>query len=74
MRINLKITKEGGPGKQSVFTFVLRTMDEDTTSNFSSIADAPDHLRKQYTPLNEVFLSHPTEFPQRGPPESDSDG
>ena len=50
------------------------TMDEDTGSSLSSIVCAPDHLTEQYAHLNEVFVAHPTEFPQRGPPESDSDG
>eukprot|EP00731_Ephydatia_muelleri_P032049 Em0023g556a len=41
-------------------------------SNFSSIADVPDHLERQYGPLGEVFQSHGLSLPQRTPPESNS--
>ena len=50
-------------------------MDElDSTSNFSSIAEAPGRLDKQYAPLSEVFESHSTELPDQGSPESNSEG
>lgn len=46
----------------------------DTTSNFSSIAEAPNHLERQYAPLSEVFHGHSAELPQRGPADSNSEG
>ena len=56
----------------------LDTMDDllsaDTNSNFSSIAEAPDHLPQQYVPLSEVFQAHSAELPQLDTPESNSDG
>ena len=47
--------------------------DSDIVSNFSSIADAPDHLQTQYDPLGEVFKVHPHLVPSAKPPESNSD-
>ena len=47
--------------------------DADIVSNFSSIADAPDHLETQYDPLIEVFKEHPHILPSPKPPESNSD-
>lgn len=53
---------------------VLLNMDDsDIVSNFSSIADAPDHLQTQYDPLGEVFKVHPHLVPSAKPPESNSD-
>lgn len=51
----------------------IRTLSE-SMSNFSSIADVPDHLEGQYGPLGEVFKSHGLSLPQRTPPESNSGG
>ena len=47
--------------------------DSDIVSNFSSIADAPDHLETQYGPLSDVFKEHPHLLPSPKPPESNSD-
>ena len=47
--------------------------DSDTVSNFSSIADAPDHLQTQYDPLGGVFKVYPHLLPSAKPPESNSD-
>ena len=47
--------------------------DSDILSNFSSIADAPDHLQTQYDPLGEVFKVHSHLVPSTRPPESNSD-
>ena len=53
---------------------VLLKMDDlDIVSNFSSIADAPDHLQTQYDPLGEVFKVHPHLVPSAKLPESNSD-
>ena len=49
-------------------------MRSESMSNFSSIADVPDHLERQYVPLGEVFQSHGLSLPQRTPPESNSAG
>ena len=46
----------------------------ETTSNFSSIAEVPDHLERQYGPLTEVFHTHSTDLPQHGSPDSNSEG
>ena len=47
--------------------------DSDIVSNFSSIADAPDHLETQYDPLGDVFKVHPHLLPSPKTPESNSD-
>ena len=46
----------------------------ETTSNFSSIAEVPDHLERQYGPLTEVFHTHSADLPQHGSPDSNSEG
>lgn len=55
-------------------TVMEEPLSVDTTSNFSSIAEAPDHLERQYAPLSEVFHGHSAELPQRGPADSNSEG
>ena len=56
----------------------LTEMDEllslDTTSVFSSIADAPVRLDRQYSPLEEVFQSNRTNLPDHHMPEPNSEG
>ena len=47
--------------------------DSDTVSNFSSIAEAPDHLEAQYDPLSDAFKAHPLLLPSPRTPESNSD-
>ena len=51
-------------------------MDEllDTTSVFSSIAGAPTHMERQYSPLDQVFQSNPDELPDQHTPEPNSEG
>ena len=46
----------------------------ETTSNFSSIAEVPDHFERQYEPLTEVFHTHSADLPQHGSPDSNSEG
>lgn len=56
----------------------LTEMDEvlslDTTSVFSSIAEAPVHLDRQYSPLEEVFQSNSADLPDHHMPEPNSEG
>ena len=46
----------------------------ETTSLFSSIAEAPVLLEQQYTPLAEVFNEHSAELPDQHDPEPNSEG
>lgn len=56
----------------------LTEMDEllslDATSVFSSIAEAPVRLDRQYSPLEEVFQSNSTDLPDHRMPEPNSEG
>lgn len=56
----------------------LTEMDEvlslDTTSVFSSIAEAPVRLDRQYSPLEEVFQSNSADLPDHHTPEPNSEG
>ena len=50
-------------------------MDElESTSLFSSIADAPVHMEQQYLPLSEAFHDHSAELPDHRFPEPNSAG
>ena len=46
----------------------------ESTSLFSSIADAPLRMEKQYAPLAQVFYEHSTELPDQSLPEPNSEG
>ena len=46
----------------------------ETTSVFSSIAEAPVHMEQQYTPLAEAFNEHSAELPDHHYPEPNSEG
>ena len=46
-----------------------------TNSTFSSLAEAPERLERQYAPLREVFQAHPSQLPHTTPdPQSNSEG
>ena len=46
----------------------------DTTSGFSSIADAPSYMVTQYRPLENTFRRHSEELPDGHSPEPNSEG
>ena len=46
----------------------------ETTSIFSSIAEAPVRLEQQYSPLTEAFQSHGAYLPDQDVPEPNSEG
>lgn len=49
-------------------------MSSETTSLFSSIAEAPAYLEQQYSPLREAFREHCAELPDQRCPEPNSEG
>lgn len=83
MRIHCKIFKWRAPGTYQVYTelvgvkltLTLRyAMSLETTSLFSSIAEAPAYLKQQYSPLRDAFREHSAQLPDQNCPEPNSEG
>jgi centrosomal protein CEP57 len=61
-------------GRADSLLDTANVMDElETTSLFSSIADAPMPLRKQYTALTDIFYQHKEELPDHNLPGPNSE-